>query len=319
MPPIQSSKISAAVIPGMVTVILLFGGWGITKLVQRARTPAPITLPAASPADLFPAIQPSPNVQLPTVRADTDTDGLPDDLERIYQTNPNIADTDKDGYADGLEVANGYDPTKPAPGDKITIPAPSTSPFDAAQGNRPPTFTEQFLARTGLPSDPRSLLKSDDLGNFVAEANVRGFLPDIPDAQITIVPATGKAAVIRYLDAVSVPQNTKIVPVSAEEISTAFKTLTSTKNSQPLKDLVGKLTQNVEELKKAPAPGEALALHKQYVAAATALKENAEKLLDYQADYVGALVAASRIENLRGVFKAVEDGIKDLEKKYNIT
>lgn len=295
-----------------MTAVLLFGGWGITKLIQRTRTPAPTALPAASPADLFPAIQPSPNVQLPTVRADTDADGLPDDLERIYQTNPNVADTDKDGYADGLEVANGYDPTKPAPGDKISIPAP------AAQSPAP-TFTEQFLSRTGLPSNPKSLLKSDDLGNFIAEANVRGFLPDIPDTQLTIVPAAGKAAVSRYLDAVSTPQNTRIVPVSAEEISVAFKTLTSTKTPQPLKDLVGKLTQNVEELKKAPAPGEVLALHRQYVAAAQALKENAEKLLNYQADYVGALVAASRIENLRGVFKAVADGIKELEKKYGIT
>ncbi|TSC72322.1 MAG: hypothetical protein G01um101438_640 [Parcubacteria group bacterium Gr01-1014_38] len=309
MPP---SKLSATLIPGIVTVVLLFGGWGITKLVQRARMPAPTALPTTSPATLFPAIAPSPDVQLPTVRADTDADGLPDDLERIYQTDPRIADTDKDGYADGLEVANGYDPTKPAPGDKISIPAPAT-PSPA------PTYTEQFLARTGLPSDPRSLLKSDDLGNFIAEANVRGFLPNIPDAQLNIVSAAGKAAIVRYLDAVSTPQNTKIVPVTAEEISAAFRTLTSTKNPQPLTDLVGTLTRNVEELKKAPVPGEALALHTQYVAAAQALKDNTEKLVSYQSDYVGALVAASRIENLRGVFRAVTDGIKDLEQKYGIS
>lgn len=50
---------------------------------------------------------------------DTDQDGLSNDEERLYGTNPNQADTDRDGYSDGAEVRSGYDPLKPAPGDKI--------------------------------------------------------------------------------------------------------------------------------------------------------------------------------------------------------
>jgi len=44
--------------------------------------------------------------------ADTDQDGLTDEEEKIWKTNPAVADTDGDGYADGLEVANSYDPLK---------------------------------------------------------------------------------------------------------------------------------------------------------------------------------------------------------------
>ncbi len=57
--------------------------------------------------------------------ADSDQDGLSDQEEKIYGTDPHEKDTDNDGYTDGIEVQSGYDPTKPAPGDKI-IPEKKT-------------------------------------------------------------------------------------------------------------------------------------------------------------------------------------------------
>lgn len=50
---------------------------------------------------------------------DADQDGLSNDEEKLYGTNPNKADTDGDGYSDGTEVKSGYDPSMPAPGDKL--------------------------------------------------------------------------------------------------------------------------------------------------------------------------------------------------------
>lgn len=51
---------------------------------------------------------------------DTDQDGLSNDEEKLYGTDSDKSDTDGDGYSDGIEVKSGYDPLKPAPGDKIT-------------------------------------------------------------------------------------------------------------------------------------------------------------------------------------------------------
>lgn len=48
-----------------------------------------------------------------TTKKDSDYDGLTDEQEKKYKTNPNDADTDEDGYPDGLEVKNGYDPSGP--------------------------------------------------------------------------------------------------------------------------------------------------------------------------------------------------------------
>lgn len=70
---------------------------------------------------------------------DPDQDGLTNEEEALYHTNPNVADTDGDGYRDGAEVRSGYDPTKPAPGDKIIPDAgiSSTSTDKRETGNTP--------------------------------------------------------------------------------------------------------------------------------------------------------------------------------------
>lgn len=53
---------------------------------------------------------------------DADQDGLSDEEEKVFGTNPFVRDTDGDSYADGIEVESGYDPLKPAPGDKLISP-----------------------------------------------------------------------------------------------------------------------------------------------------------------------------------------------------
>lgn len=54
-----------------------------------------------------------------SVFQDLDQDGLTDEEEALYKTDPRVADTDRDGYGDGAEIRSGYDPAKAAPGDKI--------------------------------------------------------------------------------------------------------------------------------------------------------------------------------------------------------
>ncbi len=44
---------------------------------------------------------------------DTDADGLPDELEKVYGTDPSKIDTDGDGYSDSEEIETGHDPLNP--------------------------------------------------------------------------------------------------------------------------------------------------------------------------------------------------------------
>lgn len=51
--------------------------------------------------------------------SDIDKDGLCDNEEPIYRTDPLNPDTDGDGFLDGEEVASGHNPTKPGPDDLL--------------------------------------------------------------------------------------------------------------------------------------------------------------------------------------------------------
>jgi hypothetical protein len=78
---------------------------------------------------------------------DSDQDGLSDEEELTYGTDPQKADSDGDGYSDGAEVQSGYDPTKPSPGDKLIPTAASTStetPIDPDQKNLTREVTQKI-------------------------------------------------------------------------------------------------------------------------------------------------------------------------------
>lgn len=62
------------------------------------------------------------NVKEYSLFQDVDQDGLSDEEEKILGTDPFLKDTDGDSYNDGVEVESGYDPLKPAPGDRLISP-----------------------------------------------------------------------------------------------------------------------------------------------------------------------------------------------------
>ena len=91
-----------------------------TPLVQPAPTPpAPVEV-ATSTEEVAPPVATSTPIQPPfsiifpfknyTKTIDTDNDGLTDEEEKIYGTDPALPDTDSDGFLDTLEIQNLYNP-----------------------------------------------------------------------------------------------------------------------------------------------------------------------------------------------------------------
>jgi hypothetical protein len=79
------------------------------------------------------------------VSMDYDQDGLSNEEEELYGTDPDIRDTDGDGYSDRVEVESGYDPLVPAPGDRISgVQKIATAQNDAVSSGN---MTDEFATR----------------------------------------------------------------------------------------------------------------------------------------------------------------------------
>lgn len=127
------------------------------------------------------------------VFADFDQDGLSNEEEEVYGTDPNNEDTDGDGYSDGAEVQSGYDPLKPAPGDKIVKDdneAVSAS-IDEDEGVNLTKEIAQRLATAVSAGDEETsnsiISELEDLvEGTLSEDDFLSNLPEIDDSEIKI-------------------------------------------------------------------------------------------------------------------------------------
>jgi hypothetical protein len=89
---------------------------------------------------------------------DSDQDGLSDEEEKLYGTNPSNADSDGDGYKDGKEVQAGYNPLKPSPGDKLeTVRENVSVNKNNLESSGDTTLTKKLVAKVN------DQLKTNDL------------------------------------------------------------------------------------------------------------------------------------------------------------
>lgn len=108
--------------------------------------------------------------QKQAVFEDSDKDGLSDDEESVYGTDPTKADSDGDGYSDGVEVRSGYDPLKPAPGDKISV-APAVLGESATNGDDMTSqLSEKFAQFIEENKDKEGALSVEDLDVIIQDA-----------------------------------------------------------------------------------------------------------------------------------------------------
>jgi hypothetical protein len=92
---------------------------------------------------------------------DSDQDGLSNDEEMLYKTDLLNKDTDGDGYMDGVEVESGYDPLKPAPGDRLL------SGEDARESSDDPVATDRVTLTDQVTNEVANLIEQQVSGDGV--------------------------------------------------------------------------------------------------------------------------------------------------------
>ncbi len=123
-----------------------------------------------------------------TFLEDTDQDGLTTDEEKAYGTDPSNNDTDGDSYSDGVEIESGYDPLKPAPGDRITpeetVTTSESNPnSDTEPVNLTEIATDELANLMAEKQEAQQELTNEDLNaavaNVLEQANEEIELPEI--------------------------------------------------------------------------------------------------------------------------------------------
>ncbi len=128
-----------------------------------------------------------------TVAIDTDNDGLSDNEENLYGTDPKNPDTDGDGYSDGVEVKSGYSPIKAAPEDRVTVAETNnlTTQVKTSRLSLTDTFMDDFQKFVATKDGQE--ISAEEVKNFtdaefaakVAPTDINT-LPEVDRAQIKI-------------------------------------------------------------------------------------------------------------------------------------
>ena len=279
---------------------------------------------------------------------DSDQDGLSNDEEALYKTDPLDKDSDDDGYMDGVEVESGYDPLKPAPGDRVA-PVVTNNVSDPTVGNTE-NVTDQIsaeivsLVQTNTAEDGGELTNEDvsaAVQNVLDQTDQEIILPEVNMDEIKIKTVSKKLkakqreeqeredaieylTVMAYILANNSPRKFNSENDLGSMISSlGVNSLTSVSlgNSGALEDLAKKGEKTLKEIKDIEVPEGMLDVHAKAIKMAKysmTLKDEVKEK-NPQQDPLGQIAAFSKIQGLLGVMTDFSLEVNSKMKDYGIT
>jgi len=276
---------------------------------------------------------------------DSDQDGLSDEEEKTLGTNPANPDTDGDSYSDGVEVSSGYDPLKPAPGDKIIPEKISTTSINKSSAfSDKKNLTEELAKKASvLPSSESgdfSLVDIQDLVEEVIDGNLsQDSLPEITDEEIKIK----KQSYSKYNEEKSFEKK----KADFEEYAVATLYIFSSNSPMPitssddmsafiksfLKNLLSSSTTNnfssfenfkesgekiLEQLQEVEVPEEMIETHKKGLQFAKHSIILQESIKPNPADPISELINMSKLQGLLESFSEFFEEIKEKLEDYDL-
>ncbi len=216
---------------------------------------------------------------------DTDGDGLTDEEETKYKTNPNQADSDGDGVSDLEEIQKGTDPNKAdqIPGDVDSDGDGLTNDEEAKYGTdpfNPDTDQDGYSDGQEIVSGYDPLTPCEGCEGRVAgdwsktlEGLTEGLeadkilenvdtspveLPDISDSELNITDETGKKAMRKYFDEVEKVLKKDLPFVMGKENIQAFASdaLLILQNKEKIDEITKQLETTYQDIKNIPTPKE---------------------------------------------------------------
>lgn len=260
---------------------------------------------------------------------DSDQDGLSDDEEKTYGTDANNKDTDGDGYSDGTEIKGGYDPLKPAPGDKIidTQQITESSTETLKEDNLTNELSVEIANLISERSTEQQDITLDDLDTIIEKSTGESLtfedLPAIEEDEIKIKEqkysklseekraqkekedAQEYLVAVSYLMANNSPREISKVSdleaISGQVITQVSLFSDSFSNMDYFSDLAKKGESILEELKEVEVPENMIDIHKKGMQLAKYSISLENKFQPENDDPIGTITSLSRVQNLLGL------------------
>jgi hypothetical protein len=272
---------------------------------------------------------------------DSDQDGLSDEEEKTYDTDPQNKDTDCDGYSDGTEVRSGFDPKKPGPDDRII--AAQTSPISSNDSNDEGNLTKEVSQKISdiittsdsnnqeisleqvkeLVSNSLSAKTIDEDLIYVSPDEIKIIKQNYANLSEKQILEKKKEALTKYVAAVYyiLSSNSPTPVTSGSDINNAFISTAqkivfsiSSNDAAPLDDLSRSGENILEQLKEVEVPEELVAIHLKAMGLAKysfLLKDNMKPSSD---DPLSNLADLSKISGLMNV---MSEFYGEIEAKMN--
>lgn len=243
------------------------------------------------------------------VLSDRDQDGLTDEAEELYHTDPDNPDTDRDGTRDGDEVAAGRNPL--LAGEDELKPPTGRNVLGAV------SYTARYLAT--LPEDTARdmIINKDALDAFAAD-NRGTLIPDIPPAGIATVDPTDSETVRQYFARISSVSNPEVIAVAADDIAAAFRLDFERHDPETIEKIIVVLQSNITIYQQTPVPQGIRSIHEQLIALNEALLTNTQLLHTMPQDFVAGLIAARNLEELGSRFATLAHDMQSIQDEYGI-
>ncbi|MFH1353852.1 MAG: hypothetical protein ABIH36_01065 [bacterium] len=289
----------------IVFVVLIIGVAAGGVFVARQRLGGGDAAPAEKQEqeDQFGVLQPAgTDEQRRLLAADDDNDGLTNNEEISWGTDPNNADSDGDGYLDGEEVAARHDPTKPAPDDKLpeeTQAEGGQLPLQLEPLKADKYFTDDYTKGNdkNLTAQYESEYARADqtpasLNEFADKQPVVALLPR-PDSGMTTTAVEDTAARLEHY--LSIADNDNALANTTLYVDAQYQ-LQTNNNPSAMLSLVSLVTAYREELAEAQVPESAMEVHRLLLGHTEALAITFEQIAQRGDDPAGSLVAARQLE-----------------------
>lgn len=287
----------------VVVVVLVIGVAVGAALVVGRRLELGGEMAVSEEEDQFGVLQPAgTDEQRRLLAADDDNDGLTNNEEIGWGTDPNNADSDGDGYLDGEEVAARHDPTKPAPDDKLseeTQTGDGRLPLQLEPLEADKYFTDDYSKGSDENLTVRyeaEYAEADQtpasLNEFADKQPVVALLPR-PDSGITTTAVEDTAARLKHY--LSIADNDNALANVTLYVEAQYQ-LQKNSNSSAMLGLANLVRMYREDLVEAQVPESAMEVHRLLLGHTEALAATFEQIAQWEEDPARSLAATRQLE-----------------------